>query len=84
MTKSLRIKIMLRSRLHNKFRKKNVSNCTISKKILWATLLRKAKINYHGELNNRILNNNRKFWKTVNPLLSEKACQKESITITGK
>ena len=84
MTKSLRIKIMLLSRLHNKFRKKNVSNCTISNKILWATLLRKAKINYHEELNNRILNNNRKFWKTVNPLLSEKACQKESITITGK
>ena len=52
---------MLRSRLHSKFRKKNVSNCTISNKILWATLLRKAKINYHEELDNRILNNNRKF-----------------------
>ena len=84
MTKSLRMKIMLRSRLRNKFRKKNVSNCTISSKILWATLLRKAKINYHEELDNRILNNSRKFWKTVNPLLSEKVCQKESITITSK
>ena len=51
---------------------------------LWVTLLRKAKRNYFAELDNRIPKGNRKFWKTVNPLFSEKAYQKESITIISK
>ena len=48
------------------------------------TLLRKAKRNYFAEIDNRILKDKRNFWKTVNPLFSEKACQKESITIISK
>ena len=51
---------------------------------LCVTLLRKAKRNYFSELDNRILKDNRKFWKTVNPLFSEKVYQKESITIISK
>ena len=47
------------------------------------TLLRKAKRNYFAEIDNRIFKN-RKFWKTVHPLFSEKAYQKESITIISK
>ena len=47
------------------------------------TLLHKAKRNYFAELD-RILKYNRKFWKTVNPLFSEKAYLKESIVTISK
>ena len=46
--------------------------------------MHKAKRNYFADLDNRILKDNRKFWKTVKPLFSEKAYQKESITIISK
>ena len=83
MTKSLRKEIMFRSRLRNKFLKGKTEE---SKQLynkqrnLCVTLLRKGKKNYFPELDNRILKSNRKFWKTVNPLFSEKAHQEESIT----
>ena len=51
---------------------------------LCVTLLRKANRNYFADLDNSLLNDNRKFLKTVNPLLSEKAYQKESITVISK
>ena len=79
MTKSLRKEIILRSGLCNKFLKtkteepKQLYN---KQRNLWVTLLRKAKRNYFAELDNRIPKGNRKFWKTVNPLFSEKACPK--------
>ena len=67
---------MLRSRLRNKFLK---SKSEESKQLynkqrnLCGTLLHKAKRNYFVELYNRIVNINRRFWKTVNPLISENA-----------
>ena len=79
--------IMLCSRLRNKFLKTKTEE---SKQLydkqrnLCVTLQRKAKRNYFAELDNRILKNNRKFSKTLNPLFSEKAYQKGSITIISK
>ena len=78
---------MLRSRLRNKFltTKTEESKQLYNKqRNLCVTLLRKAKRNCFAELDNKILKDNRKFWKTVNPLFSEKAYQKESITIISK
>ena len=83
MPKSLRKEI----RLHIKFLKTKTQE---SKQLynkqrnLCLTLLRKANRNYFADLGNRILKDNRKFWKTVNPLFSERAYQKESITIISK
>ena len=37
-----------------------------------------------SERDDSVLKDNRKFWKTVNPLFSEKAYQKESITKVSK
>ena len=54
------------------------------KKNLCVTRLRKAKGNYFADPDNMILKENRKCWKTVNPLFSEKAYQKKSITIISK
>ena len=76
MTKSLRKETMLHSRLRNKFpnSKSEESKQLYNKqRNLCGTLLHKAKRNYFVELYNRIVNINRRFWKTVNPLISEKA-----------
>ena len=78
---------MLRSRLQNKFLKTKTEE---SKQLynkqrnLYVTLVREVERNYFADLERWILNDNRKFWKTVNPLFSEKAYQKESITIIVK
>ena len=76
MTKSLRKEIMLRSILRNKFLKTKIeeSKQRYSKqRNLCVTLLRKSKRNYFADLDSRILKDNGKFWKTVNPLYSELA-----------
>ena len=74
MTKNLRKVIMLRSMLRSKFLKNKIEkskqlNC--NQRNLCVTLLRKSKRNYFVYLDSRILKDNRKFWKTVNPLYSE-------------
>ena len=76
MTKSLRKEIMLRSILRSKFLKTKIeeSKQLYSKqRNLCVTLLRKSKRNYFADLDSRILKDNGKFWKTVNPLYSELA-----------
>ena len=87
MSKNLRKEIMLRFRLRNKFLKTKTEQ---SKQLynkqrnLCVTLLHKAKRNYFADLDNRILSDNSKFWETVNPLILEKAYQKESIKLISK
>ena len=74
MTKSLRKEIMLRSILRSKFLKTKIeeSKQRYSKqRNLCVTLLRKSKRNYFADLDSRILKDNGKFWKTVNPPYSE-------------
>ena len=76
MTKSLRKEIVLRSILRSKFLKTKIeeSKQRYSKqRNLCVTLLRKSKRNYFADLDSRILKDNGKFWKTVNPLYSELA-----------
>ena len=87
MTKYLRKEIMLHSRLCNKFlmTKPEESKQLYNKqRNLCVTLLLKAKTNYFAELDNGILKDDIKFWKTVNSLFLEKAYPKESITTISK
>ena len=72
MTKSLKKEIMLHSTLCNKFIKaktRESKQLYNKERNLSVTLLRKAKRNYLVDLDNRILNDNRTFWK-INPLFS--------------
>ena len=75
---------MVRSRLRNNFLKNKTEE---SKKLynkqrnLCVSLLRKTKRAYFSQLDIKIVNDNRKFWKTINPLFSEKAYRKESISL---
>ena len=48
------------------------------------SLLRKTKKDYFANLDTKIMKDNRKFWKTVNPLFSEKSYSKESISLINK
>ena len=78
---------MLRSRLRNKFLKANAEESEQlyhKQQNLRVTLLRRGKRNYFGDLDNGILNDKRKFWKKGNSMYSEKAYQKEYITIISK
>lgn len=87
MTKSLREEAMLHSRLRSEFRKtkREESKQLYNKQgILSATIFLKRKRNSFEELDNIIGNDNRKFWKTENPLFLEKAYQKDSIATTRK
>ena len=48
------------------------------------SLLRETKRDYLANLDTKTMKDNRKFWKTVNPLFSEKSYSKESISLINK
>ena len=82
MTKELRKAIMNRSKLRNKFlktRNEKSRRRFNRQRNLCASLIRKTKRSFYGKLNHKVVSDNRKFWKSVGPLFSEKAFHKESI-----
>ena len=84
MTKRLRKAIMLRSKFRNSFLKEKTEESKSlynKQRNICVILLHKTKRNYYAQLDNKIVTDNRKFWKVVSPLFSEKAFLKESITI---
>ena len=85
-TKELRKAIMNRSKLRNKFlktRNKDSRRRFNHQRNFCAGLLRKTKRLFFGKLDHNVFSVNRKFWKTVGPLFSEKAFHKESIILNN-
>ena len=83
-SKEIRKEHMLRSKLRNKFYKEKsaVSFFTYKKqRNKCVSLLRKAKKHFYGNLNPAIICDNKKFWKTVKPLFSEKVTTSQNITL---
>ena len=87
MTKQLSKEIMKRSRLHKNFLRKR----TEENKILYnrqgnycVSLLRKYKRGYYKNLNIRNVTDNKLFWKSVKPLLSDKSHRRDTINISEK
>ena len=83
-TKNLRKAIMKRSKLRNKYLRErtNEAKSLYSKqRNVCVSDLRKNKEDYFENLNNKIVTDNRKFWKTINPFFSEKAFHRERITL---
>ena len=73
---------MTRSRLRNKHLKhKTEENCLLhtQQRNKCVSLLRKTKINYYGNLNEKDITDNKKFWKTVKPFLSDKSINSDKI-----
>ena len=76
---------MKRSKLRNNFFKyrNDASQSARRKQLnLWVTLLRKAKKQYFSNLKPKLITDNKKFWKSVKPLFSEKITVKEIINLT--
>ena len=84
-TKQLRKAIMKRSKLRNDFLKdRNDASQSAYRKQrnLCVTLLRKAKKQYFSNLEPKLITDNKKFWKSVKPLFSDKITVKEIINLT--
>ena len=84
MNKNLSKALMLRTKLRNIFLKnRNEENKGkyIKQRTLCATLLGKSKRKYFGNLNEKNVCDNKKFWRVVKPLLSNKIISNEKITI---
>ena len=82
MTKNISKELMTRSRLRNRYLKhKTEENCLLytQQRNKCASLLRKTKINYYGNLDEKVITDNKKFWKTVKPLLSDKSTNSDKI-----
>ena len=78
---------MHRSRLRNKFlreRTKESKTAYNEQRNTHVSLLRKTKRGYFTNLSTKIMKDNRKFWKNVNPLLLEKSYSKESFSFINK
>ena len=88
MTKQLRKAIMNRLKLRNKFsktRNEESKRRFYRQRNFCISLLRKTKRRcfFFGKIDHRVVSNDRKFWKTVGPLFSEKAFHKESIILNN-
>ena len=78
---------MHRSRFRNKFLRERTKESNIAynkQRNISVSLLRKTKRDYFANLDTKIMKDNRKFWKTVNPLFSEKSQSKDSISLINK
>ena len=83
-TKAFRKEIMHRSRLCNKFLRQRTNESKIAynkQRNICVNLLRNTTRDYVANLDTRIMKDNRKVWKTVNPLFLEKSYSKESISL---
>ena len=83
MKKNLRKAIILSSKLRNRFLKEKTdeSKSLNKQRNICVSLLRKTIRNYYAQQDNKNATENRKFWKAVSPLFSEKTLRKESIIL---
>ena len=84
MNKKLNKEIMKISRLRNTFlNTRSELDCKAYNKQrnYVVNLLRNVKKEFYGNLNTNVLTENRTFWKTVKPFLSEKSKKASKITL---
>ena len=84
MNKTLSKAVMTRSRLRNKY----IKNPSIENKVNYTRyrnyctgLLRKGKKSFYNNLDTKMVTDNRKFWKTIKPLFSDKHFSNNKITL---
>ena len=81
---SISKEIMKRTRFRNQFLKnrtdENKSRYTKQRNYC-VSLLRKTKTQYYSNLDEKNVTDNKAFWKTVKPFLSDKITSKEKITL---
>ena len=82
--KNLAKAIVLRTKLRNIFLKNRTEgnkNRYIKQRNLCVTFLRKSKREYFINLNEKNVRDNKKIWRVVNPLLSNKIISNKKIKI---
>ena len=82
-TNDLRKAIMNRSRLLNKFRKKNTDQnkwAYKKQRNLCVKLLKRAKKTFYNTLDVKKVSDNKTFWKTIKPNFTEKTIKDQKIT----
>ena len=82
MTKNLSKEIITRSRLRNKYLKHETEENRLlhtQQRNKCVSLLRKTKMNYYGNLNQKDITDNKNFWKTVKLFLSDKSINSNKI-----
>ena len=76
---------MKRSRLRNNFLQKKTQETRkfyVKQRNKCASVLKKAEKKYYQNLDKENVVDNKKFWKTVKPLLSDKSVSREKINLT--
>ena len=84
MTKALRKAIFTRTNLCNRYNSNRTLenwNAFKGQRNKCVKILRQAKIDYYKNLDMKFLTDNRKFWKTVKPLFSEKMKASSKINL---
>ena len=87
MNRILSKEIMKRSRLRNKFLKSKSEadkKNYVKQRNYCVSLLRRTKKEYYGNLDPRKVADNRIFWRTVKPFLSNKSVENEKIILVEK
>ena len=87
MTKALRKAIMHRSKLKNIFHKTRAKedwNSNKKQRNLCVNLLRNTKKDYFQKLNVKDLTDNKTFWKTIKPFLSNKGLNSNKLMLREK
>ena len=85
-TKKLRKAILRRSRLENRFHKNRMAeNSKVLKKHknYCNRLYKRERRNFYSQIDLKEITDNKKFWKTVNPLFSNKGGCKENIVLVN-
>ena len=65
---------------HLPFMNKELSKAIIKQRDYCVSLLRRIKKDYNSSLNENIITDNKKFWKSFTPFLSYKVLSNETIT----
>ena len=84
MNKTISKEIMKRTQLPNKFLKeRNDKNKReyVSQRNYCVSLLRKTKKDYHEKFNEKDVSDNKTFWKTVKPFLSDKVSKEQILLV---
>ena len=84
MNKTLSKAFMHRARLKNRYHKFPTEKNKIlykKRRNFCVSLLKKEKKNYYNNLDLKVFEDNKKFWRAVKPLFSEKAKLKANITL---
>ena len=84
MTKALKKAIMKRTKTRNKYLKNNtLENKNDYKRMrnFCVSLVKKSKKEYYNNINTKNIIDNKKFWKTVKPMFSDKVKQTQNISL---